>query len=183
MFQNKNFKLPLLLGLLSILMTSCFKDVDFEQAQDIQLAPDLEVDLLYYKIDKTDFLDSETNAFTPVIRDTVRLEFLDDDYIQDGLMFAEFRFKHENKFPYLIKSSIRFLSENDRNQFSVNYDIPPGSIDSPSVVDTTYVVDGGDIGKVRRSLKMLVVLEMIGGAKDTEGELKFSSKGLFKFEF
>ncbi|MCB7481238.1 hypothetical protein [Christiangramia sediminis] len=182
-FRNSLFKIPLLLVLLSFLTTSCFKDVDFEQAQDIQLTPDLEVDLLYYKIDNTDFLDSETNAFTSVIRDTVRLEFLDDDYIQDGLMFAEFRFKHENKFPYLIKSSIRFLSENDRNQFAVNYDIPPGSIDSPSVVDTTYVVERGDIGKVRRSLKMLVELEIIGDGKDMEGELDFSSKGLFKFEF
>lgn len=181
--QPNLFKIPILLGLFSLLTTSCFKDVNLEQAQDIQLTPDLEVDLLYYKIDKTDFLDSETNAFTPVIRDTVRLEFLNDDYIQDGLMYAEFRFKHENKFPYLIKSSIRFLSENDRNQFSVNYDIPPGSVGSPSIVDTIHIVEGGDIGKVRKSLKMLVELEIIGGGKDMDGELDFSSKGLFKFEF
>lgn len=157
--------------------------MDLEQAQDIQLAPDLEVDLLYYTLDETDFEDSETGAFTPIIRDTVRLEFLDDDYIQDGLMYAAFRFKHENRFPYLIKSSIRFLSENDRNQFSVNYDIPAGSADSLVIVDTLHVVPSAEIGKVRNSLKMLVELEMIGGGKDIDGELKFSSKGLFKFEF
>lgn len=183
MFEHKLLKISIFLTLSSLLLTSCFKDVDFGQAQDIQLAPDLEVDLLYYKIDKTDFLDSETNVFNPVIRDTVRLEFLDDDYIQDGLRYAEFRFKHENKFPYLIKSSIRFLSENNSNQFSVNYDIPPGSLDSVAIVDTIHVVDGNNIEKVRSSLKMLVELEIMGGGKDMEGELDFSSKGLFKFEF
>ncbi|CAL67811.1 hypothetical protein [Christiangramia forsetii] len=183
MFHYKLQKIPLLVAAFSFLMTSCFKDVDFEQAQDIKLAPDLEADLLFYTINETDFEDSETNAFTPVIRDTVRLEFLDDDYTQDGLMHAEFRFRHENRFPYLIKSSIRFLSENDRTQFSVNYDIPPGSNDSPTIVDTIHVVSGNDIGKVRRSINMLVELEMIDGGKDIEGELDFSSKGLFKFEF
>lgn len=183
MFHYKLQKIPILISLLSLLMTSCFKDVDFEQAEDIQLAPNLEADLLFYTIDDTDFNDSETNAFTPVIRDTVRLEFLDDDYTQDGLMHAEFRFRHENRFPYLIKSSIRFLSENDRTQFSVNYDIPPGSMNAPVIVDTIHVVSGNDIGKVRRSINMLVELEMIGGGKDIVGELDFSSKGLFEFEF
>ncbi len=181
MSRHKFLKISILLGVFCLLFTSCFKDVDFEQAQDIVLAPDLEADLLVYTINETDFQVSETNTFTPVIRDTVRLEFLDDDYIQDGLMQAEFRFKHENRFPYLIKSSIRFLSENDRRQFSVNYEIPPGSTEAPSVIDTIHVVD--DIRTVRRSIKMLVELEMIGGGKDIEGELDFSSKGLFKFEF
>ena len=181
MSHYKFLKISILSGVFCLFFTSCFKDVDFDQAQDIQLTPDLEASLLFYTIDETDFLDSETNVFTPVIRDTVRLEFLDDDYIQDGLMQAEFRFKHENRFPYLIRSRIRFLSENDRRQFSVNYEIPPGSVEMPSVIDTIHVVD--DIRTVRRSIKMLVELEMIGGEKGIDGELDFSSKGLFKFEF
>ncbi|MDR5591740.1 hypothetical protein [Christiangramia sp. SM2212] len=176
-------KIPVILGVFSLMLVSCFKEVDFEQSQDIKLAPDLETDLLYYTLDQNDFLDSETNAYTPVIRDTVRLEFLDDDYIQDGLMHAEFTFMHENKFPFLIKSSIRFLSENDRTQFVVNYDIPPGSFESPSIIDTMHIIPVNDIRKVRRSIKMLVELEMIGGGKDLNGELDFQSKGLFEFEF
>jgi len=180
----KPSKISFLAGVFLLLVaTSCFKDVDFEQAQDIKLAPDLQADLLFYTIDETDFNDSETNAFTPIIRDTVRLEFLDDDYVQDGLLFAEFRFRHENRFPYLIKSNISFLSENDITQFSVNYDIPAGTIDAPQIVDTIHVVSGNEIGKVKRSIKMLVELELIGGGKSIEGELDFSSKGLFKFEF
>ncbi|MCM8567794.1 hypothetical protein NE848_00255 [Gramella jeungdoensis] len=183
MFPLKSRIIPFIAIGLSLILTSCFKDVDFEQAQDIKLAPDLEVDLLFYQLNENDFLDSETNAFSPVIRDTVRLEFLDDDYIQDGLMYAEFRFRHENSFPNDIKSKIRFLNKAGREQFSVNYDIPAGSTDSLSVVDTLHVMEGGNIEKVRRSILMVVELEMPGGGKDIKGELDFSSKGLFKFEF
>lgn len=165
------------------LLTSCFKDVDFGQAENIALEPDLEVDLLFYQLNETDFLDSETGQFTPVIRDTVRLEFLDDDYIQDGLMYAALRFRHENRFPYEIKSNIRFLRENNRNQFNVAYIIPAGSETSSSVVDTTHVLQGNDIVDIRRSIKMVIELEVIGANESLEGELDFMSKGLFRFEF
>ncbi len=157
--------------------------MDFEQAQDIALEPDLQVDLAYYQLNENDFIDSETNAYTPFIRDTVRLEFLDDDYIQDGLMYAALRFRHENSFPYTIQSNIRFLRSNGSSQFSVAYNIPPGTLEAPSVVDTTRVLEGSEITKMRRSLLMVMELEVIGAGKDIDGALDFSSKGLFRFEF
>lgn len=169
--------------ILCLLFSSCFKDVDFGQAEDITLEPDLEVDLLYYQLDETDFQDSQTNEYTPIIRDTVRLEFLDDDYIQDGLTYAAFRFKHQNYFSQDIRSNIRFLGANGRNQFNITYIIPAASEGSPSVIDTTHVMEGGDISKVKRSIQMLVELEMLEGGKDRDGSLEFQSKGLFKFEF
>ncbi|WP_089662273.1 hypothetical protein [Christiangramia echinicola] len=182
--RNSRYIKLLFSGLIScVLFSSCFKDVDFSQAEDITLEPDLEVDLLFYKLNETDFLDSETNAYTPLIRDTVRLEFLDDDYIQDGLMYAALRFKHQNKFPYRINSNIRFLGENGRNQFNVAYVIPEGSGAATSVIDTTRVLDSNEIEKLRRSIQMVVELEVVGAGKELEGELDFMSKGLFRFEF
>lgn len=175
--------ITILMAGLGLMFTSCFKDVDFEQAKEIQLTPDIDVDLLFYQLNENDFLDSETNAYSPVIRDTVRLEFLDDEYIQDGLMYAEFRFRHENGFPNDINSKIRFLNKNGRTEFNVNYVIPAGSVDSLAVIDTVHVMEGNNIARVRRSIQMVVELEMIGGGKNLEGKLDFSSKGLFKFEF
>lgn len=156
--------------------------MDLGQAPDIELSPDLQVDLSVYQFDETDFLDSETGEFTPVIRDTVRLEFLNDTYIQDGLVFAEFRFKHENKFPQPIKSNIKFLDKNNRLQFNVSYTIPAGSQTNPAVIDTVYRVEDSDIGKVKKTIPMVMELEMTEG-KDIKGELDFYSKGRFKFEF
>ena len=180
--QFNSIKLFLVIVSGCLLLTSCFKDVDFSQSQDIALEPDLEVDLLYYELNETDFLDSQSNEYTPIIRDTVRLEFLDDDYIQDGLMYAALRFRHENSFSHEIRSNIKFIDENKRNQFSLGYDIPAAS-ESSSIVDTTYVLEGNDISKIRRSIQMVVELEIMGGGKDLQGGLDFQSKGLFRFEF
>ncbi len=157
--------------------------MDFSQASDIKLTPDLEADILVYQLNLNDFIDSQTGAYTPVIRDTVRLEFLDDDYVQEGLMYAAFRFRHKNSFSQPILSKIKFLSNSNQTQFSVNYEIPAGTKATPGIVDTLYVVEGADIVKVRRSIQMVLELEMIGGGKDIGGELDFLSKGLFKFEF
>lgn len=183
MSHLKLLKISFFLVLFCLLFTSCFKDVDFEQSQDIVLQPDIETGLLFYQLNENDFIDSGTNQFTPVIRDTVRLEFLDDDYVQDGLKYAEFRFRHENSFPNEIKSKIKFLGKSGRSQFSVNYDIPAGSETSFSVVDTIHVMQGNDVGKVKRSIQMVVELQMTGDGKNLKGGLDFSSSGLFKFEF
>ena len=183
MSHLKLLKIPLTGFFIGLLFTSCFKDVDLGQAPDIALTPDLEADILVYQLNENDFIDSETGAFTPVIRDTVRLEFLNDDYIQESLLYAAFRFRHENSFSQPIQSRIKFLSNTNQNQFSVNYKIPAGTAGALGIVDTLQVMEGGDIVKVRRSIQMVVELEMIGGGKDIEGELNFLSKGLFKFEF
>ena len=167
----------------SLVFSSCFKDVDFGQSEDIALEPDLEVDLLFYNLNETDFLDSETSVFTPVISDTIRLEFLDDDYIQENLVYTSLRFRHENRFPYQINSNIKFLAENGRNQFNIAYSIPPAAEGVSSVVDTTRVITGNEISKIRRSIQMVVQLEIIGANEDLQGELDFMSKGLFRFEF
>lgn len=173
-----------MIGLLcSLTCTSCFKDVDLSQTEDIQLTPDIQADIIYYELSEIDFLDSETNEYSPIIRDTARLEYLDDSYIQDGLMYAEFRFKHENAFPYDIRSDIKFLDERNRQQFNVSYIIPAGSPSSLSIIDSVHVMDASKIDKVRKSIKMAVELEMLGPGKGLQGGLKFSSKGLFRLEF
>ncbi len=169
--------------LISLLFSSCFKDVDFGQAPDISMQPEVDIDLLVYQLNENDFIDSQTGAFTSIIRDTVRLEFLNDDYIQSNLTSVELRFRHENSFPVPIKSQIKFLDENGGNQFSIDYTIPAGKIDSTAVVDTIRVMQGSEIGKVKRSIQMALELEMEGGNKDVKGGLDFLSKGLFKFEF
>lgn len=179
----RSVKISFLALFVSLLLSSCFKDVDFGQAPDISMTPNVDMDLLVYELNENDFIDSQTGAFTPVIRDTVRLEFLDDDYIQNNLQSVEFRFRHENYFSQPINSQIKFLDKNGREQFSINYLIPAGKVDSTAVVDTIRLIQGSEIRKVKRSIQMALELEMQGGSKSVKGGLDFLSKGLFKFEF
>lgn len=171
------------LSLLAILVTAflaCVKDVDINQKDDIILSPATDVDLVIYDLDETDFIDASTGNFKNSISDTVRLEFLDDDYIQKDLTSVEFFFKYENTFPREIKSKIRFISETNQEQFSVNYTIPPRTSEPKK---QKKIIENDSIHLVRRSIKMVIELEVQPGGSTFEGELDFASKGLFSFDF
>lgn len=171
------------LVVLSVLFSACVKDVDLDQKEDIVLSPEIDVDLVIYSLDEMDFQDPTAGALQTFISDTVRLEFLDDDYIQGDLTSVEFYFRHINTFPREIESKIRFLSNSNQEQFSVNYTISAGGSGNPVIADTTELIETARIGEVRRTIKMVVELEVQPGGAAFEGELNFASKGLFWFDF
>lgn len=168
---------------ISCLFAGCVKDVDLDQRNDITLSPDIQIDLLIYNIDKSNFRDTITGDLKTRIKDTVRLEFLDDDYIQDDLTSVEFYFRHINTFPREINSKIRFLSEGNGEQFSVNYTIKSGADGNPVTTEQYELIEEDRINLVRRSIQMVVELEVQPGTTAFEGELDFASKGLFSFDF
>lgn len=171
------------LSIIGFLLLGCVKDVDLDQRDDITLSPDLQIDLLIYDIDQTHFKDTVTGDTKTHISDTVRLEFLDDSYIQDDLTSVEFYFRHINTFPREINSKIRFLSDGNSEQFAVNYIIKPGADGNPVTTEQYELIEEDRIGLVRRSIKMVVELEVQPGTAAFEGELDFASKGFFSFEF
>lgn len=164
-------------------MQSCVKDVDFNQAGDISLQPKIQSDLLIFDVDQDDFLNVKTGKLNTVIRDTVRLEFLDDSYIQNDLATVEFKFRYQNTFPQSFHNKISFLSESDRPQHTVEFFIGAGGKEDPAVTEKIELIDRDQIGVIKRSIKMVVEIQAIPGEESFEGNLDFASKGLFSFEF
>ncbi|RKS44943.1 hypothetical protein BC962_2615 [Gillisia mitskevichiae] len=179
----KPLKTPILLLLFSVVIFSCVKGVDLDQTEEIALTPDLQVSLLVFDVTNTDFIDKDTGEFTAVIRDTVRLEFLDDSYIQDDLNNVEFSFRYTNSFPQPFRNKISFLSENDRVQHSLEFEINKGEKDNPAVTEWIEFIENERIDVIKKSIKMVVEIEVLPNEDAFEGELKFESKGLFSFEF
>ncbi|MCF4102253.1 hypothetical protein L1I30_11290 [Gillisia sp. M10.2A] len=183
MFSTKKSLRLVFLLLLLMGVTSCVKDVDLSKAEEISLQPDMQVDLLIFEVTEQDFIDFGTNQARTVIRDTVRLEFLDDDYIQNDLEEVELSFKYINSFPQQFKSSISFLSESDRKQYQVDFDVDPGNKNNPVPTEWIEYIDNSNIGAIKRSIKMVVELEVLPNAQEFSGTLNFQSKGLFSFQF
>jgi len=173
----------LVLLLFSLGLSSCVKDVDLNQAKDIGLKPKLQIDLLIFDVNEADFVDTLTNQQKTIIRDTVRLEFLDDSYIQDDLMEVEFSFKYINSFPQSFHNKITFLSENNSAQHVVEFNINPGDKNNLAVTEVIDLIEFDQIQVIRRSIKMVVEIEALPNNDPFTGELKFQSKGLFSFEF
>ena len=173
----------LLLVLFILGLASCVKDVDLDQAKDIGLKPKLQIDLLIFDVSETDFVDTLTNQQKTIIRDTVRLEFLDDSYVQDDLMEVEFSFKYINSFSRSFHNKISFLSENNSTQHVVEFNINPGDKNKPAVTEVIDLIKFDQIQAIRQTIKMAVEIEALPGNDPFTGELKFQSKGLFSFEF
>lgn len=182
MFFYKYFKSATLV-LIAFGMLSCVKDVDFDQAGNIALEPKLQIDLLIFDVDEVDFIHPDTGQLRTIIRDTVRLEFLDDDYIQDNLQRVEFRFKYRNSFPQAFSNKISFLSENNRTQHSLDFYIGAGSSLNPAITEKIDLIEEERIQIIKRSIKMAVEIEVLPSQDPFEGSLSFASKGLFSFEF
>jgi len=183
MFLHAHFNKVLFLLLIFLGVTSCVKDVDLNQTKDISLQPKLQTDLLIFDVDENDFIDPETNRLRTVIKDTVRLEFLDDSYIQDDLDKVEFSFKYINTFPQSFDTSIYLLSENDNTQRRIDLKVQPGSQDSPKTTEIIDFVNTDEIDQIKRSIKMVVEITVLPNSEAFEGELQFQSKGLFYFVF
>lgn len=177
-------KLLYRLTLLSIffVMTSCVKDMDLDQAQEIVIPPSVALDLIYSTIDSSDFFSTGASG-SLVARDEVHLEFLDDDYIRDGLMRADYNFIFENSFTQTFNAKFTFLSENNLVKYRVDFVIPAGSSASPATIDYTEIIDVDEIKAIRESIKMIVEIEMVPNGDAFEGELQLKSKAFYKFEF
>ncbi|MDT0675642.1 hypothetical protein [Autumnicola musiva] len=183
MCERLTFFKRFLVILLVVICAGCVKDVDLNQAKDITLSPDLQTNLVLYEVGETDFVDPDTKRMRTVIRDTVRLEFLDDDYIQNDLESVEFYFRNINTFPQVFLNKVHFLSASGRKQFSVNYLVSPGSEDDPVTTERIEVMGKERVTQVKNSIFMVIELEVQPNEEDFKGDLEFASKGLFKFEF
>lgn len=173
------FRFPVMLVL--VLFTSCVRDVDVDQAREIVIPPTAAIDLVYFSLNSSKFQDEGDNVLRAV--DETRLEFLDDDYIRDGLTRADFNFRYTNTFEHTITNTIEFLSENNQVRHTIKFDIPGGSNEDPNSINYTEIIKEDKIGAIRNSIKMRVKLEMNSPSGGPEGELQLKSRAYYTFEF
>lgn len=181
--QVKHIPLLFLVVLMAFGTTSCVKDVDFNQAGDIALRPNIQTDLIIFDVDEKDFIDEDKNQQKTGISDAVRLEFLDDSYIQQNLQEVEFSFRYTNSFPQAFYTRILFLSETNSKQHEVSFFVGAGSIGNPAVTEKIEMINEENIKVIKRSIKMVVEIVPLPSDEPFNGELIFESKGFFSFEF
>lgn len=167
---------------LIVVQLACVKDTNLDQYNEIVIPPSVEIDLIYFDLQVEDFYDQEGEEKSA--SDELRLEFLDDDYIQDGLVTAEFNFIYTNYFTREFKSIISFLSEGGTVLYSFPISVPAGSENSPAVLNYKEIIPRSQIDALKKSIWMKVEVEMVSNENQVEeGKLQLESKGLYKFEF
>ena len=95
MIDYYKIRFRLLLPLLFFINLSCVSGIDYEQTEPITITPTLEVSLVYTSLVASDFLD-DLDAEVPFLTDSVVLEAISDDFINDYLVRADFNIEITN---------------------------------------------------------------------------------------
>jgi hypothetical protein len=117
----KNNRYTPLLLIFVWLLTSCVKDVDFNQVNDFSAKPIFKSTLVYFTVNQIDFFDvvNSVELVTP-LNDTSDFTILRSNFVRNNLLKAELEFKVVNKFNRNFKVNISFLDANNNVTHSFN---------------------------------------------------------------
>ena len=144
------------------------------------IPPVASIDLIYFDLEASELSAGSGGNFQA--EDETRLEFLDDDYIQDGLLRADFNFRFTNSFQNSFVVNFLFRTESNAIAHQIRVDVPAGTAASPAVIDFTEIIDS-EIDRIKRSIKVSAHIVMREPLVTSEGSLKLQSKGTYYFEF
>ena len=163
-----------------VLFVSCVNDVDFDQADNLQLSPVIESNVFYGTIPASNFQSSSGSPIT-VVQDYYDVELFDDEFVVDNLTKAEIFFEFTNSIATSMVASLVFQDAADVVLHSVTVNILPVSLASPVVTNHTEVFENTTLDALKQTKKITVVLTVPGGTVVAQdgANLVIKSKGTF----
>ena len=166
--------LLLLIGFAMLFFTSCVKDTDFDQTDDILVTPIIELDFLFFNLEPESFSDIGVNNL--IVSDTTNFDFLNDEFIVDNLIKAEFFFKNTNSFPVDFISEYKFLDDNNELQYEMTFPVGAGSVTAPLITEHIENVEGDNLLALTNAGKVVVNIIATTPVDNLEGTLLLQSK-------
>jgi len=178
-----NLFLPCLGVFLFILLaSSCVKDTDFEQGEDVVITPVVELNLIHFDVSALDFYDTVTMTEQLSLRDTTEIRFLDDSGFQESLVRAEFFFRFKNSIPREFDVDFQFLDSLEQETYFTETLVNPGNGSNEVVTEFTQNVEGDDLLQLTSSDRVVVSVTIPEADADLEGILNLQSKATYFFE-
>jgi len=180
----KNNLLVPFLGILSFIFiaSSCVKDTDFDQAQDIVLTPVVELNLIHFDLEAEDFYDEVAMTERLTVQDSTQIRFLDDSGFQESLVRAEFFFRFKNSIPRDFDVAFQFLDSLQQQTYFTGTSVNQGSAGNEVVTEFTQNVEGEDLLLLTTSDRVVVSVTIPTSGPNLEGNLKLQSKATYFFE-
>jgi len=180
----KNNLLVPFLGILSFIFiaSSCVKDTDFDQAQDIVLTPVVELNLIHFDLEAQDFYDGATMTERLTVSDTTEIKFLDGSGFQESLVRAEFLFRFKNSIPRNFNVDFQFLDSLRQPTYFTGTLVNQGSVANEVTTEFTQNVEGEDLLLLTTSDRVVVSVTIPDSGPNLEGNLKLQSKATYFFE-
>lgn len=171
----------LTLVLLSAFFFSCISDVDFDQADDIEISTPHLISLVYFTADANYFLDDLSNE-TLFVSDTTELPIFGGSYNENYLIQADFQFKISNTFNRSVALQVKFLNEDDNGIYVFNtMNIPFNTID----FENTQIITEINIPLVLPTEKVVfnVLLDLGSTPLDPSQNMEFELQSATTFHY
>jgi hypothetical protein len=159
-----------------LLCVSCFDGTDFEQVNDVVVTPEIELDLIYFNLDASNFYDYTNNTEVLLVEDTTDLDFLGGSDINDILKGADFFFKFTNSISREFNVTFDFLSQDNVSKYLMQTNVASGSENTPVVSYFVESLDEPQIRELTKAKKVLVKVAISSSSQDLTGVLNLQSK-------
>ncbi len=180
--MKKNLTLPALAVFVCLLMVSCVKDTDFDQAQDITAEPVVELNLIHFDLQGGEFYDTSTNNPRLTVRDTTEIRFLDDTSVQESLLRADFLFRFTNSISRSFVVDFQFLTEMGDTTYTAQVQVAIGSPGAPVVTEEVIIVEGDEITQLTMADRVVVSVTVPSSEPEMPGNLNLQSKTTYYLE-
>ena len=172
--MKKKLHILFLFTAISTLFMACVKDIDFDQTDDIILGPVVALDFIFFNINSENFSDiSPTNL---IVTDTTFFDFLNEDFLVDNLIKADFYFKNKNSLPSQLITQYKFLDENNELNYEIIIPVNSGAINNPVITEYNEIIDEASIGNLTSSNKLVVNVIAPSPLVNFDGTLNLESK-------
>tara|TARA_Y100000385_G_scaffold137952_1_gene143330 strand:+ start:14904 stop:15476 length:573 start_codon:yes stop_codon:yes gene_type:complete len=143
----------LLLPLLFFINLCCVDGIDYEQTEPITITPTLEVSLVYTSLVASDFLD-DLDAEVPFLTDSVVLEAISDDFINDYLVRADFNIEITNSLNKDFEIQLDLIDSTTSLQYSSSFYIENSPSNTPITIEQFEVFSGPNLEALKVSNKL-----------------------------
>lgn len=174
--------------LLVFCLTSCVKDVDFTQAEDITITPALENNLLYFNLIAPDLLDVSNNEISSY-QDHALVGFFENELAQENLIRSELFFEITNSFNREFLIAVNFYNAQDELQYTIGFNESEAVLNEPQTNEYTIIIVDNDLEAIKTTTKIEASVSLVPSTNGTVlqttslGRLELKSKVISYFEF
>ena len=173
---------PLFLSVF-LICSSCSKQLDFSQIEDLSLAPIVESSLVFFTLNQFDFFD-EINSIevTSPINDVTGFSILQSKFVQNNLIEVDFHIEVRNQFDRDFNVSVVFLDAENVITYALTPIVINKNTQNFSYNESIPITGNQDF---LRATKIQVSIELSpssdGAVLDPsiEQKLEFKSSGTF----
>lgn len=186
----KRFYSHFLASFLMIFLTSCVKDVDLDQLENVLLTPVFELDFIYAEFDTDDFVDPGLPPGIPItvppIVDTINFDLVGTEFAVENLERIDFTFEIANTFQTGFEFEFQFLNAAGQPigaLYFINVLAGNGEGEAPVITREVISLDNATLNSLINTAQLGTEIRILNANSDLRGRIEVKSIAAYYIAF